>query len=143
VSLWPCLEKGAPHPCVWSPVSSSSTPTTVPRSCSTAKPSEHVEQQWSRRIKAFQEKLSTGDLPRVAEVVRDLHRRQSEKELSMAERMLHREAVEVLAAEVAIVLDITPAEAEDVMAQAIDGTPLKDLGLDRGKAIKQAAKQAA
>lgn len=108
-----------------------------------AKPSEHVEEQWSRRIKAFQEKLATGDLPRVAEVVRDLHRRQAEKELSMAERMLHREAVEMLAAEVAIVLDITPLEAEDVMAQAVDGTPLKDLGLDRGKAPKQAAKQAA
>ncbi|MGD6979015.1 MULTISPECIES: CarD family transcriptional regulator [Citricoccus] len=108
-----------------------------------AKPSEHVEQQWSRRIKAFQEKLSTGDLPRVAEVVRDLHRRQTEKELSMAERMLHREAVEVLAAEVAIVLDITPVEAEDVMAQAIDGTPLKDLGLDRGKTTRLAAQQAA
>jgi len=108
-----------------------------------AKPSDHVEEQWSRRLKAFQEKLATGDLPRVAEVVRDLHRRHEVKELSMAERMLHREAVDVLAAEVAIVLDISAAEAEDVMAQAIDGTPLKDLGLDRGKATRQAAKQAA
>lgn len=108
-----------------------------------AKPSEHVEQQWSRRIKAFQEKLATGDLPRVAEVVRDLHRRDTDKELSMAERMIYREAVEMLAAEVAIVLDVTPLEAEDVMSQAIEGTPLKDLGLDRGKGSKQTAKQAA
>jgi CarD family transcriptional regulator len=102
-----------------------------------AKPGEHVEEQWSRRLKAFQEKLATGDLPRVAEVVRDLHRRQAVKDLSMAERTLHREAVEIIAAEVAIVLDISVAEAEDVMNQAIDGTPLKDLGLDRGKDAKR------
>ncbi|GAA4779874.1 CarD family transcriptional regulator [Citricoccus nitrophenolicus] len=102
-----------------------------------AKPSEHVEEQWSRRLKAFQEKLATGDLPRVAEVVRDLHRRQAEKDLSMAERTLYRDAVEVLAAEVAIVLDISVVEAEDVMVQAVDGVPLKDLGLDRGKDIKR------
>ncbi|REE04949.1 hypothetical protein LG284_10175 [Citricoccus nitrophenolicus] len=107
-----------------------------------AKPSEYVEEQWSRRLKAFQEKLATGDLPRVAEVVRDLHRRQAEKDLSMAERTLYRDAVEILAAEVAIVLDVSVVEAEDVMVQAIDGTPLKDLGLDRGKDSKH-AKQAA
>ena len=102
-----------------------------------AKPSEHVEEQWSRRLKAFQEKLATGDLPRVAEVVRDLHRRQEEKDLSMAERTLYRDAAEVLAAEVAIVLDISVVEAEDVMVQAVDGVPLKDLGLDRGKDVKR------
>ena len=107
-----------------------------------AKPSEHVEEQWSRRIKSFQEKLATGDLPRVAEVVRDLHRRQADKDLSMAERTLLADATAILAAEVAIVLDINVAEAEDVMLQAVDGTPLKDLGLDRGKEAKRAQQAA-
>lgn len=104
------------------------------------KPGEDEEKQWSRRIKACQEKLNSGELRRVAEVARDLYRRGQVEGLSMAERTLHREAVSMLGAEIALVLDVSLEEAEDVMNQAIDGTPLTRLGLDRGKKSNRSAK---
>ena len=46
---------------------------------------------WSRRFKANQEKIATGDIVKVAEVVRDLTRRDDLKKLSTGEkRMLTR-----------------------------------------------------
>lgn len=97
------------------------------------KPSGDQEKQWSRWIKACQEKLNSGELHRVAEVARDLHRREQEHELSMSEKSLQREAVTMLASEIALVLEISTEEAEEIINQAIDGTPLTRLGLDRGK----------
>ena len=47
---------------------------------------------WSRRFKANQEKIATGDIVKVAEVVRDLTRRDDQKKLSTGEkRMLTKE----------------------------------------------------
>ena len=40
---------------------------------------------WSRRFKANQEKIATGDIVKVAEVVRDLTRRDDQKKLSTGE----------------------------------------------------------
>src|SRR5699024_2731735 len=79
-----------------------------------AKTGDKLEQQWSRRLKALREKLATGELDNVAEVARDLYRRQQEKELSMAERNLYQ-------------------EAQKTIDGAIDGVPLTRLGLERGK----------
>jgi CarD family transcriptional regulator len=57
---------------------------------------------WSRRFKANVEKLASGDVIRVAEVVRDLSRRDSDKGLSAGEkRMLHK-ARQILVSELAL-----------------------------------------
>lgn len=98
-----------------------------------AKTGDKLEKQWSRRLKALREKLATGDLDNVAEVARDLYRRQQEKDLSMAERNLYQEAKDMLVSEVALVLDVDHEEAEKTIDGAIDGVPLTRLGLDRGK----------
>ena len=98
-----------------------------------AKTGDKLEKQWSRRLKALREKFATGDLDNVAEVARDLYRRQQEKDLSMAERNLYQEAKDMLVAEVALVLDVDHEEAERTIDGAIDGVPLTRLGLDRGK----------
>ncbi|WP_136089391.1 CarD family transcriptional regulator [Auritidibacter ignavus] len=102
-----------------------------------AKDGDTLEKQWSRRLKALREKLATGDLDNVAEVARDLYRRQKEKELSMAERNLYQEAKDMIIAEVALVLDVDHDEAERTIDGAIDGVPLTRLGLDRGKESKE------
>ena len=57
---------------------------------------------WSRRFKANVEKLASGDVIRVAEVVRDLSRRDTDKGLSAGEkRMLHK-ARQILGSELAL-----------------------------------------
>jgi len=57
---------------------------------------------WSRRFKANVEKLASGDVIRVAEVVRDLSRRDTDKGLSAGEkRMLHK-ARQILVSELAL-----------------------------------------
>lgn len=104
------------------------------------KTGEPLEEQWSRRLKVLREKLASGDLAKVAEVVRDMYRRDQEKELSTAERDVHREAVDMLATEIALVLQVDAEEAEATMIRAIDGTPLTQLGLDRGKEKKNSQK---
>ncbi|WP_062071419.1 CarD family transcriptional regulator [Demequina sediminicola] len=57
---------------------------------------------WSRRYKANVEKLASGDVIRVSEVVRDLSRRDTDKGLSAGEkRMLHK-ARQILVSELAL-----------------------------------------
>lgn len=57
---------------------------------------------WSRRFKANVEKLASGEVIRVAEVVRDLSRRDTDKGLSAGEkRMLHK-ARHILVSELAL-----------------------------------------
>jgi CarD family transcriptional regulator len=62
---------------------------------------EHVEEptNWSRRFKANMEKLHSGDVMKVAEVVRDLWRRDRERGLSAGEKRMLGQARQVLVSE--------------------------------------------
>tara|TARA_B100001758_G_C18356330_1_gene582932 strand:+ start:751 stop:1242 length:492 start_codon:yes stop_codon:yes gene_type:complete len=57
---------------------------------------------WSRRAKEYEDKIYSGDLLSIAEVVRDLHRGE-DKEQSYSERQLYEAALERLTREMAIV----------------------------------------
>ncbi|GAA2236344.1 CarD family transcriptional regulator [Rarobacter faecitabidus] len=57
---------------------------------------------WSRRFKANQEKLATGDVVKVAEVVRDLSRRSAGRGLSTGEKALLSRARHILVSELAL-----------------------------------------
>ncbi|MQA97488.1 MAG: CarD family transcriptional regulator [Streptosporangiales bacterium] len=57
---------------------------------------------WSRRYKANLEKLASGDVNKVAEVVRDLTRRGRERGLSTSEKRTLAKARQVLVSEVAL-----------------------------------------
>ncbi|WP_420176289.1 CarD family transcriptional regulator [Luteococcus sp. OSA5] len=70
-----------------------------------AAPTTHVEKGWSRRIKAHQQKVRSGDLALIAEVVRDLTRRQQDSGISLGERELLREAMTPLVEELSICVD--------------------------------------
>jgi CarD family transcriptional regulator, regulator of rRNA transcription len=65
---------------------------------------EHVEEptNWSRRFKANMEKLHSGDVMKVAEVVRDLWRRDRERGLSAGEKRMLGQARQVLVSELAL-----------------------------------------
>jgi len=76
---------------------------------------------WSRRMKANQDKLRSGDLLVTAEVLRDLLRRQEEKGISTGERELLRTASRPVLAEIALVLSLDEEEAEAVLHAAVLG----------------------
>ncbi len=58
---------------------------------------------WSRRAQEYEQKINSGDLISIAEVVRDLHRRDEQREQSYSERQLYEAALERLTREVAAV----------------------------------------
>ena len=45
---------------------------------------------WSRRAQEYEQKINSGDLISIAEVVRDLHRADDQREQSYSERQLLR-----------------------------------------------------
>ncbi len=61
---------------------------------------------WSRRFKNHQEKLKSGDVYQVAEVVRNLALRDAAKGLSAGEKTLYTKALSVLVSELSFALDV-------------------------------------
>ena len=66
---------------------------------------------WSRRFKNHQEKLKSGDVYQVAEVVRNLALREADKGLSAGEKSLFTKARNVLVSELSFALEISEEEA--------------------------------
>ena len=81
-----------------------STTDTVTRAMSTLKGKAKVKRaMWSRRAQEYEQKINSGDLIAIAEVVRDLHRTDDQREQSYSERQLYEAALERLTREVAAV----------------------------------------
>ena len=68
---------------------------------------------WSRRFKNHQEKLKSGDVYQVAEVVRNLALRDADKGLSAGEKSMFVKARQVLVSELAFALNISEDTALD------------------------------
>ena len=66
---------------------------------------------WSRRFKNHQEKLKSGDVYQVAEVVRNLALRDADKGLSAGEKSMLQKAQSVLVSELSFALDVSEDEA--------------------------------
>lgn len=58
---------------------------------------------WSRRAQEFEQKINSGDLVSIAEVVRDLFRAETQPEQSYSERQLYEAALDRMAREIAAV----------------------------------------
>lgn len=67
---------------------------------------------WSRRYKANQERLASGDVNKVAEVVRDLWRRDQDRGLSAGEKRMLAKARQVLVGELALADGTDDAKAD-------------------------------
>ncbi|MCA1830473.1 MAG: CarD family transcriptional regulator [Actinobacteria bacterium] len=74
---------------------------------------------WSRRFKANSEKLRSGDIQQVAEVVRNLSIRDKQKGLSTGERRMLSRARRILAGEIAVALKLDAEGAEEVLENAL------------------------
>jgi CarD family transcriptional regulator len=74
---------------------------------------------WNHRLKHNQEKIRSGEISRVAEVVRDLSVFGGEHGLSTGERTLLAKARRILISEVALVRDLPVEEAEALVDGAL------------------------
>lgn len=81
-----------------------SSPDVVSKAMATLKGKARVKRaMWSRRAQEYEQKINSGDLISIAEVVRDLHRNDDQREQSYSERQLYEAALERLTREVAAV----------------------------------------
>jgi CarD family transcriptional regulator len=74
---------------------------------------------WSRRAKEYEQKINSGDIVSIAEVVRDLYRSESQPEQSYSERQLYEAALDRLSREIAAVQHITETEAVKEIERAL------------------------
>ncbi len=74
---------------------------------------------WSRRFKNHQEKLKSGDVYQVAEVVRNLALREKAKGLSAGEKNMYTKARKVLVSELSFALDVTEEAAMDQVEEQL------------------------
>ncbi|MFM8326038.1 MAG: CarD family transcriptional regulator, partial [Pirellulaceae bacterium] len=70
---------------------------------------------WSRRYKANVEKLASGDVIKVAEVVRDLWRRDQDRGLSAGEKRMLARARQILVSELALAENTNEDKAEIIL----------------------------
>jgi CarD family transcriptional regulator len=90
-----------------------STPDIVSKAMTTLKGKARVKRaMWSRRAQEYEQKINSGDLIAIAEVVRDLHRTDDQREQSYSERQLYEAALERLTREVAAVSGTDEGDAQ-------------------------------
>ncbi|MEM1343116.1 MAG: CarD family transcriptional regulator [Pseudomonadota bacterium] len=94
-----------------------SSPDIVERALATLKGRAKIKRaMWSRRAQEYEQKINSGDLISIAEVVRDLYRAEDQPEQSYSERQLYEAALERLTRELAAVECV----AEEKAAERVD-----------------------
>jgi CarD family transcriptional regulator len=94
----------------------------VDRAIDTLKGRARVKRaMWSRRAQEYEQKINSGDLISIAEVVRDLHRNDDQREQSYSERQLYEAALERLTREVAAVNGIEEGKAQQHVDEVLGG----------------------
>lgn len=74
---------------------------------------------WSRRFKSNVEKLATGDVIKVSEVVRDLWRRDQDRGLSAGEKRMLAKARQILVSELALAEKTDEESASNVLDKVL------------------------
>jgi CarD family transcriptional regulator len=72
-----------------------------------------MPKNWNRRFKHNRDKIKTGDIYELAEVVRNLAVREHQKGLSTGEKQMFTRAKKILASELMYALDMDETEAEE------------------------------
>jgi len=109
-----------------------------------AKADPRVPANWSRRFKNHQEKLKSGDVYQVAEVVRNLAARDRDSALSAAEKTMYDRARINLISEISPALKVSTEKAEEWLDHALEEGVLKPAKVKKvaKPAVKAAAKPA-
>lgn len=74
---------------------------------------------WSRRYKANTEKLHSGNIIKVSEVVRDLWRRERNRGLSAGEKRMLSKARQILVSELALAEKVEEDKAEEMLDEVL------------------------
>ena len=93
---------------------------------------------WSRRAQEYEAKINSGDLILVSEVVRDLHRTDTQPEQSYSERQLYERAIDRMVREVAAIRK----ESRDAALEDVLDTLSKARSRQAAKAAKDAEAKA-
>ena len=98
-----------------------SSPELISKAMETLKGRARVKRaMWSRRAQEYEQKINSGDLIAIAEVVRDLHRNDEQREQSYSERQLYEAALERLTRELAVVDGVEESAAQAKVAQVLE-----------------------
>ena len=97
-----------------------SSPDVIAHAMKTLKGKAKVKRaMWSRRAQEYEQKINSGDLIAIAEVVRDLHRTDDQREQSYSERQLYEAALERLTREVAAVNGADEQDAQREVGEVL------------------------
>jgi len=88
-----------------------------------------MPKNWNRRFKHNREKIKTGDVYELAEVVRNLAIRESEKGLSTGEKQMYTRAKKILASELMYALEMGEDEAEEHLDSLIEDAHSDRMGV--------------
>jgi CarD family transcriptional regulator len=88
-----------------------------------------MPKNWNRRFKHNRDKIKTGDIYELAEVVRNLALRESEKGLSTGEKQMFTRAKKILASELMYALDKDEDEAESYLDDLLATSALSQLAV--------------
>ena len=89
------------------------------------RPTRLNNQTWNRRYRDYMDKIKTGSLFRVAEVLRDLTLLKLEKELSFGERKMLDTAKNLLVKELSLVNNKEEDEIEALLQELLDVSPVE------------------
>ena len=78
---------------------------------------------WSRRAQEYEAKINSGSLVQIAEVVRDLYKKEDQGEQSYSERQMYQAALERLAGEFAAVEDVDKTSAATKLEKIMTANP--------------------
>jgi CarD family transcriptional regulator len=87
-----------------------------------------MPKNWNRRFKHNRDKMKTGDIFELAEVVRNLAIRDFEKGLSTGEKQMFTRAKKILASELMYALDMEEKDAEDYLDDLLEETNTERAG---------------
>ncbi|NLJ78350.1 MAG: CarD family transcriptional regulator [Tissierellia bacterium] len=79
-----------------------------------------MPQNWNRRYRMNMEKIKSGDIFKIASVVRNLMLRDEERTLSTGERKMLNSAKQMLISELVLVSDMDQEETEKIINEAIN-----------------------
>ena len=87
-----------------------------------------MPKNWNRRFKHNRDKMKTGDVFELAEVVRNLAIRDFDKGLSTGEKQMFTRAKKILSSELMYALDMEEKEAEEYLDQLLEETNTERTG---------------
>lgn len=82
--------------------------------------SSPMDGNWNRRYRENMDKLKSGDIMQVAEVVRNLMRADRKKSLSSGESKMLANAKQILISEMILTAGMTTSEAENAIQEAVE-----------------------